>query len=105
MSQANGVQTLTALCLTRQSQEALHQLLDKLGHLDLTGKLSTEDGTVQVTHSGNGGIYVAFCWIGSKRAKVALERLRFYIYNLKDREFAEVCGPTFIILRLHSSRG
>ena len=56
MSQANGAQIFTALCLTRQSREVLHQLLEKLGHLDLTGKLSTEDGIVQVAHGGNGDI-------------------------------------------------
>lgn len=101
MSQANSGQALTALSLMRQSQEVLCQL-EKLGHLDLIGKLLTEDGTVQVAHGGNGDIYVTFCWIGRKKVKVALKRLRFYIY--KDREFAKVCRPTLITLRLHSSR-
>ena len=61
MSQANGSQTLTTPSRTKQSQEVLHQLLEKLGHLDLTGKLSTEDGIVQAAHGGNGDIYVTFC--------------------------------------------
>ena len=89
MSQTNAVQTfLTASELTRQSQEVLRQLLEKLEHLDLTGKLSNEDGIIQLAHGGNGDVYVAFCWIGARKVKVALKRLRFYVY--KDKDFAKV---------------
>ena len=92
MSQTNVIQTFLATSdLTRQSQEVLRRLLEELDHLDLTGKLSSEDGIVQVAHGGNGDIHVAFCWIGETKVKVALKRLRFYIY--KNKDIAKVRSP------------
>ena len=99
MSQANAIQPLLVVSdLTKQPQDVLRRLLDRLEHLDLTGKLSSEDGIVQVAHGGNGDIYVAFCWIGLMKVKVALKRLRFYIY--KDKDFAKVCYLVFILFHL-----
>lgn len=89
MSQTNADHTfLTTSDITRQSQEVLRQLLEKLEHLDLTGKLSDEDRIIQLAHGGNGDVYVAYCWIGARKIKVALKRLRFYVY--KDKDFAKV---------------
>lgn len=90
MLQANAAQTyLTASALAKQSQEILHQLLERLEHLDLTGKLSDKEQITQTAHGGNGDVYVAYCWLGTRKVKVALKRLRFYIY--KDKDFAKVC--------------
>ena len=98
MLQANAVQPfLTASDVTRQSQEVLRQLLEELEHLDLTGKLSTEDGILQVAHGGNGDIYVAFCWIDDTKVKVALKHLRVYVY--KDKDFAKVRFQWYAVTR------
>ena len=77
--------------LKKQSQTVLHQLLEQLDHLDLTGKLSKWDRVVQAAHGGNGDVLEAYCWIGNIKVKVALKRLRFYIY--KDKDFAKVNLP------------
>lgn len=71
-----------------RSQEILRRLLERLDHLDLTGKLVATNGIIQANHGGNGDIFAAYCWIRETKVKVALKRLRFYIYN--DDVFAKV---------------
>lgn len=83
--------------LRKQSQEVLHQQLEKLEHLDLTAKLSRWDEILQRAHGGNGDVYTAYCWIGKIKVKVALKRLRFYIY--KDKDLARVCLMEILVFR------
>ena len=98
MLQANAVQPfLMASDMTRKSQEVLQQLLEELEHLDLTGWLFTEDVILQVAHGGNGGIYVAFCWIDDTKVKVALKHLRDYVY--KDKDFAKMRFQWYAVTR------
>ena len=57
-----------------QSQDILRRLLERLDHLDLTGRLIAKYGIVQANHGGNGDIYWAYCKIKNTEVKVALKR-------------------------------
>ena len=71
-----------------QSVDILRSLFERLEHLNLTDKLSTEDPVVQRADGGFGDIYSAKVWIDGKKVPVALKRIRIYVQ--KDKDFAKV---------------
>lgn len=66
----------------------MFRILHQLEYLNLTNELSNDDPIIHSARGGNGDIFIAYVWIRGRKRKVAIKRLRFYIY--KDKDFAKV---------------